>query len=166
MENINNEVKTFTEEEVNKMVQSSTDKVRTEYSQKIKTIECELEKYKPKEKSKNEIELEEKLKVLEQKEKDLLAKENQFKVSETLEMNGINKQLAKYLNFSDVEDMDNYIGEIKELLNKQLLSNSFNPKNHASNKDSITKEQFDSMNYSEKVKLYQENQELFERLSK
>ena len=46
-------------EMVKKLIQSETDRVRTEYSKQIK----ELEQYKPKEKSQAEIDLENRLKA-------------------------------------------------------------------------------------------------------
>lgn len=69
MENLNNqttaaeektETKTFTEEDVNKIKQGAEDRIRTEYSKKIKALEQELETFKPK-KSNAEIELEERI---------------------------------------------------------------------------------------------------------
>ncbi|WP_406542432.1 hypothetical protein [Clostridium ljungdahlii] len=62
------------QEDLNKSIQSETDKVRTEYSKKLKDATDELNKYKPVEKSDGEIEMEKRLKVLEDKEKKLLRK--------------------------------------------------------------------------------------------
>lgn len=159
------ETKTFTEEEVNKQLQSETDRVRTEYSKKLKQMEEKLQELKPKEKSESEIELENRIKALEDKEKEIQAKEIQFKMTETLENNGLNKQLAKYLNVQGVEDLESYITEVKETLNNQLLNNSFKPKNHSNAKEVITKEQFNKMSYMERQKLYETNKELYNKLS-
>ena len=60
MENLTgetNETITLTDEEIQKKIQGAEDKVRTEYSKKIKTLEEELKTLKPKEKSKSEIEI-------------------------------------------------------------------------------------------------------------
>lgn len=160
----NNQTKTFTEEEVNKMIQSQNDKIRTEYSNKIKTIEEELNKYKPKEKSENEIELENKIKQLEQKEKELAAKENQFKINNILETNGLPTQLGKYLNATGVQDLESYVGEVKEIINKQIINSSFKPSNHGGNKG-ITKEEFKNMSYEQQLNLYNSNKELYNQLS-
>lgn len=160
------DVKTFTEEELQKKIQSETDKVRTEYSKKLKEMEEELKELRPKKKSQAELDMEARIKALEQKEKEVAKKELQFKVAETLENNGLNKQLAKYLNVQGVEDLESYIIEVKETLNQQLLDNSFKPKNHNNSKEVITKEQFNKMNYTERMNLYKENKELFEKLSK
>lgn len=159
-------VKTFTEEDLNKKLQSETDKVRTEYSKKIKAMEEELKELKPKEKTQEQIELENRVQALEQKEKEIQAKERLFKVAETLENNGLNKQLAKYLNVQGIEDLESYITEIKETLNKQLLDNSFKPQNHSNAKEIVSKEEFNKMSYMERQKLYRENKELYKKLSK
>ncbi|MBV1819038.1 DUF4355 domain-containing protein [Clostridium cochlearium] len=170
MENLNNNqmvvgTKTFTEEDVNKIKQSAEDRIRTEYSKKVKELEQELETFKPKKKTEAEIELEERIKALENKEKELQAKELELKVSKTLENNGLPMQLAKYLNTTGVEDVESYLGEIKEVLGKHLINNSYKPKDHNSNKNSITKEQFKKMSLLEKQKLYKENEALYLKLA-
>ncbi|SDL32378.1 protein of unknown function [Clostridium cochlearium] len=159
------ETKTFTEEELQKKVQSAEDRIRTEYSKKIKALEEELRELKPKEKSPEQLELEERIKALEDKEKELEEKELELKISKTLENNGLPSQLAKYLNTTGVEDVESYLGEIKEVLNKHLVDNSFKPKDHAGNKTSITKEQFKKMSLIEKQKLYRENEALYLKLA-
>lgn len=160
----------FDEKAVTKRIQSEQDKVRTEYSKKIKDIEAELVKYKPKDKSESELELEKRLKVLEDKEKEVQAKEKLLKVSETLETNGLDKQLAKYLNVQGVEDLESYVAEvsnvIKEHITNSKIDNSFKPSNHKSTKDTISKEEFNKMGYVERAKLYETNKDLYNRLKK
>src|SRR3712207_5477538 len=101
-EDVKTGVKTFTEEEVNKLKQSAEDKVRTEYTKRIKALESELKEYKPKTLTEEEKSLQDKLKAIEDKEKELAKKEMEFKMAETLENNGLTKQLAKYLNLQGV----------------------------------------------------------------
>ena len=69
-----------------KNVQSHEDKVRTEYSSKLKDAQAEVEKYKPKEKSQAEIELEQ-----------LKAELNKTKFEKSLKDIGVDDSLAKYL---------------------------------------------------------------------
>ena len=66
---------------VQKMIQSETDKVRTEYSKQLKTVNEELSKYKPEPKSESELALEEKIKELENKENELNAIERRYNIS-------------------------------------------------------------------------------------
>ncbi|UZW14331.1 DUF4355 domain-containing protein [Clostridium pasteurianum] len=169
------EVKTFTEEEVQKLlnskIQSETDKVRQNlYKEKIKPLEDELVKLKPVDKSESEIELENRLKVLEDKEKEIQAKERLIKVSETLKDNGLNSQLAKYINLQGVEDLESYTKELAGVLQKHItdsqINNSYKPSNHTGNKDVISKDDFIKMSYADRVNLFKSNEELYKRLSK
>lgn len=163
-------VKTFTEEEVNKKLQSETDRVRTEYSKKIKEYEEKLKELTPATKSDAELEIEARLKALEDKEREVQAKELELKVSETLENNGLPKQLAKYINIQGAEDLESYLGEVKEVLSKHLadtsLNNTYKPNKHTATKDMITKEQFNKMSYMERLNIFKTNEELYNKLNK
>lgn len=144
---------------VTKLLQSETDRVRTEYSKKIK----ELEQYKPVEKTPQEIELEERLKALEDKEKAIAEQERQAQLQAKLQEKGLDTQLYKYLNVG--EDAETFINEFAEVMNKTLLDGSYKPSSHKSNKDVITKEQFGSMGYMERAKLQETNPTLYAKLS-
>lgn len=149
-------------ETVNKAIQSETDKVRTDYSTKLKTVNDELAKYKPIEKSDIEKALEEKQKELEQKEKELTNKELSYTVKEKLSAKGLPSELAKYINVGD--DVDATIEELGGTLNNYFLNGTFKPSNH--NKSTgITKEQFKKMSYSERVTLLETQPELYKALS-
>ncbi|WP_313232347.1 hypothetical protein [Tissierella praeacuta] len=139
----------LTQEEYEKAIQSAEDKVRTEYTKKIKALEEKL----PVEKSERELELE-------QKEKELLAKENEYKVKDALAEKELPSQLAKYLK---IEDFDTDVDEIVGVLNTYLLNNSHKPINKKNN-DGITKEQFKKMSYAERIKLENSNPELYKKL--
>ncbi|WP_373845618.1 DUF4355 domain-containing protein, partial [Clostridium sp.] len=102
------ELKTFTEEEVLRKLQSETDRVRTEYTKKIKDMENKIKELTPVEKTPEQIELEQRIKALEDKEKEISKKELELKVSETLENNGLPKQLSKYLNLG-TDDVESYV---------------------------------------------------------
>lgn len=67
-------------EQVNKLIQSETDKVRTDYSTRLRTANEELAKYKPQEKSDSEKALEARLSALEAKEKKLPTKNDQCRL--------------------------------------------------------------------------------------
>ncbi|ADK14735.1 DUF4355 domain-containing protein [Clostridium ljungdahlii] len=152
------------QEDLNKSIQSETDKVRTEYSKKLKDATDELNKYKPVEKSDGEIEMEKRLKVLEDKEKEVAQKEKVMNISNKLEERGLPKQLSKYL--VGAEDLETSMAEIKELFNNAQIQNGFKPDSHKSKEDSITKEQFQKMGLMDRMNLFKTNQELYEKLSK
>ena len=81
---------------------------------------------------------------------------------------GLDTSLAKYIN------SDEDITFFKELINssvqagiKEKLGNSnYKPVSSTGDVNSITKEQFNKMNYTEKLKLYNTNKELYDELNK
>lgn len=144
---------------ITKLLQSETDRVRTEYVKQIK----DLEKFKPIDKTPQEIALEERLKALEDREKAIKQQERQSQLQAKLSEKGLDSQLYKYLNVGD--DADTFIEEFATVMNKTLLDGSYKPSTHKSNKDVITKEQFASMGYFERSKLQETNPTLFSKLS-
>lgn len=147
-------------EGVKKILQSETDKVRTDYTKKIK----ELEKYKPKEKSPEEMELEERIKKLEEREKSLAEKENLENISLKLEEKGLPKQLAKFLNIG-ADDLETSIDRLLDVFKESKLNNSFIPKNKGTEPKTITKDQFNKMGYRERVQLSENNPDLYNSLA-
>lgn len=148
---------------VQKYVQSETDKVRTDYSAKLKNVNDELAKYKPVEKSDAEKALEERIIALENREKELANKEKAMTVVNKLKEKELPEGLAKYLNVGD--DMDKTIEEVGALFGNYFLNGSNKPGNHNTNKG-ITKQDFQKMGYMERTKLFQENPTLYEALNK
>lgn len=143
-------------EGVKKLLQAETDRVRTEYSNKIK----ELEKYKPVEKTPKELELEKREKALIEKEKEIKDAERVSKVQKLLCDKGLNKELSKYLNINDETDLETLTDDLSK-----LMKNDFIPHNNTG-KGNVTKEQFKKMSYSEQVKLYQDDKNLYNSLIK
>ena len=141
----------MTKEEFEKAIQSAEDKIRTDYTKKVKDLEDKL----PPQKTDKELELE-------TKEQELLAKEREYKIKDMLEINQLPTGLSKYIS---AEDVDVAGKEIATILNDYLLNNSHKPKKHNNGGDSITKEQFKNMNYSERIKLEQTNPELYKKLA-
>lgn len=148
---------------VQKLLQSETDKIRTEYSQKLKTVNEELNQYKPKEKSETEKALEERIAKLEAREKELANKEQSMTLASKLKEKNLPTELAKYINVGD--DMDKTIDEVGTLFGNYFLDGTNRPTNHSTNKG-ITKSDFKKMSYSERAKLYSENPTLYETLNK
>ena len=152
-----------TKAQVEKLLQSETDRIRTEYSKKLKDVNEELSQYKPKEKSDSEKALEERIAKLEAREKELANKEQSMTLASKLKEKNLPTDLAKYLNVG--EDMDKTIDEVGALFGNYFLDGSNVPSNHNTNKG-ITKKDFQKMGYAERAKLYAENLTLFEALSK
>ena len=152
-----------TKAQVEKLIQSETDRVRTEYSQKLKTVNEELNQYKPKEKSDAEKALEDRISALEAKEKELANKEKAMTIANKLKEKELPEGLAQYLSVGD--DVDKAIDEVGALFGNYFLSGSNKPGNHNTNKG-ITKKDFQKMSYMERTKLFQENPTLYEALNK
>lgn len=109
--------------------------------------------------------LQEKIEKMElEKAKSELLEANRNKLKEQ----GLDTSLAKYIQ------ADDDITFFKELISnsvqagiKEKLGNSnYKPPVSAGDVNSITKEQFNKMNYTEKLKLYNTNKELYDELNK
>ena len=153
-------------DDMNKLLQSETDKVRTEYSKKLKDSTEELNKYKPKDKSESEIELEKRLKILEDKEKEVAKKEKLLNISDQLKEQGLPSQLAKYLSGVEIDKVETEIGSLKDIFNAAKIDTSYKPDSHKPKVESVTKEQFLKMSYMDRVNLFNSNKDLYNKLSK
>ena len=148
---------------VQKYVQSHEDRIRTDYSKKLKDANDELAKYKPVEKSDAEKALEDRISALEAKEKELANKEKAMTIANKLKEKELPEGLAQYLSVGD--DVDKAIDEVGALFGNYFLNGSNKPSNHNTNKG-ITKKDFQKMGYMERTKLFQENPTLYEALNK
>lgn len=148
---------------VQKYVQSHEDRIRTDYSKRLKDANDELAKYKPKEKSDEEKALEERITALENKEKELASKEKAMTIANKLKEKGIPTELAQYLSVGD--DVDETVEKVGALFGNYFLDGTVKPTNHITHKG-ITREDFKRMGYAERAKLYSENPELYKALNK
>ena len=148
---------------VQKYVQSHEDRIRTDYSKRLKDANDELAKYKPVEKSDAEKALEDRISALEAKEKELANKEKAMTIANKLKEKELPEGLAQYLSVGD--DVDKAIDEVGALFGNYFLNGSNKPSNHNTNKG-ITKKDFQKMGYMERTKLFQENPTLYEALNK
>ena len=144
---------------VNKIIQSETDKVRTEYSKKIKELESKL----PKEMTPEEKALDERIKALEERERAIAQKEFETELQGKLKDKGLNEQLSRYLNVQGVEDLETYLEEVAKVIGNQI--EGYKPRGHESNVG-VTKEQFSKMSYVERMNLFETNRQLYDTLSK
>ena len=148
---------------IQKYVQSHEDRIRTDYSKRLKDANDELAKYKPVEKSDAEKALEDRISALEAKEKELANKEKAMTIANKLKEKELPEGLAQYLSVGD--DVDKAIDEVGALFGNYFLNGSNKPSNHTTNKG-ITKKDFQKMGYMERTKLFQENPTLYEALNK
>ena len=81
---------------------------------------------------------------------------------------GLDTSLAKYINNDDdIAFFKELIGNSVQAGIKEKLGNSnYKPPASSGDVNSITKEQFNKMSYTEKLKLYNTNKELYDELNK
>ncbi|MGN2337891.1 hypothetical protein ACTFIN_07155 [Clostridium cagae] len=148
---------------VQKIVQSENDKIRTEYSKKIKELEYNV----PKKKSPEEIALEQRIKEIEEKEKALQKQEQLSNINKALEEKGLNPQLSKFINMEGVKDIETSLDELFNLVVGESKEKIYKPSDHINSINSgITREDFNKMGYKERLDLYNTDKDLYDALSK
>lgn len=143
---------------VKKFQQSTEDTIRTDYSKKLKDANDELTKYKPVERTAEQIELE-----------NVKSELSQLKFKNDLQTFGIGEDLAHFLdknmNLEDFKSFhEGYNWSNLEKSHVNLLD--FVPNTKNSFDTGITKEQFRKMGISDRTKLYNSSPELYDQLSK
>jgi len=164
MENENKNVEneqnvTMSQAEFDKKIQGEGDRVRTEYSKKIKELEAKIKELTPTPKTEAEIDFENRLAALEVKEKKMA-------MLDSLTANGVSHEFADY--FKDDADIEAFSKIYKSVIDsevqKQVQANGYVPEGHKSGTQ-ITKEDFAKMNMTQKEKLFTENPELYATLT-
>ena len=108
-------------------------------------------------------ELEEKMAKYEAEKVEALRLEtNRSKLKE----NGLNTDLARFIKEdSDIDFFKNLINDsVKAEVKNKLGNSSYKPPIVDNNLSTITKKQFNKMGYKERLKLYNEDKELYEKL--
>lgn len=139
---------------VQAILQSEGDKIRTKYNLEIKELKEKL----PVQKTETELELEGRLKAIEDKEKAIAKQEQLNSLSKQLSDKGINSELAKYLQITE----DTQLEDIFKMI---IGDNTYKPSNHSNSNGGITKEQFKNMTYAERTSLYTTDKALYDTLS-
>lgn len=158
VENENEETVTMTQGELNKKLQGAADKIRTEYSKKVKELQAKIDELTPAQKSEAEIDLEKRIAELE-------AKEKRMNLLDSLAENGIDKGFADYFKSdADIKAFATvYKKAVDDAVQAKVQKDGYVPASHKSG-DQITKEEFAKMNMSEKEKLFNENPDLYHHL--
>ena len=86
--------------------------------------------------------------------------------SKKLKEQGLNTDLAKYIKTDDdIDFFKNLINNsVKTQIQQKLGKSSYKPPVNNDSLNTITKEQFNKMGYKERLKLYNEDKELYEKL--
>lgn len=141
---------TMSKADYEKSIQSAEDKLRTKYSKQIKELEEKITELTPKEKSENELALEKRLAEVE-------AKEKRLNLIDTLTSKNLDRDMADYLK--DDADVESFEKLISSMVNKRLADSGYKPQNHQNN-ESISKDAWKKMSYSEKQEIFRANPEL------
>jgi len=155
--------KTLTETDIQKMIQSSVDKVRTDYVQKLSAKDKELEELK----TQNMTELEKQQHELEKKSQELTMKENLFNESQSkikalniLNERKLSNDLLPFIQGKSDEEvtkllniLDNNANNIaKNTIDQKFKDSSINLKQNNNNNDDsglFTREQIENMSVAE-----------------
>lgn len=154
---------TFTEDEVNRKIQSAEDKLRTSYSKQIKDLQEQIKKLSPVEKSESEIAIENRLAELEKAQEEVNAQKAFLSLQDTLQSKGIDKALATYLK-ADV-DVDAFVTAFNNAMKEVTKDKGYVPDSHNAG-DKITAEEFKNWSYDQRAELYTKNPTLYQKLVK
>lgn len=170
------EVKTYTQEEVNDLLQREADRrvsmalAKAEKKNADKLREAE-KLAKMNEAEKYEYELERREKAIADKERELALAENKNEASKILAERGIDLQLVEFVVAEDAETMADNIQRldrafkhsVKIEVEKRLGSNA--PKKNLPPDETITKESFRKMSLAEQNRLATDNPSLYRELT-
>lgn len=170
------ETKTYTQAEVDALLQQESDRRVTAALKKQEQKNAEKLKEAQKlaqmnEQEKYEYELKQRELAIAEKEKELALAENKSEASKILAEKGISLQLVDFVVAEDAETMKANIDlldtafkqSVKAEVEKRLAGNA--PKKGLSIDKTITKEQFRKMSYNDIVALKNENPELYNSLA-
>lgn len=172
------EVKTYTLEEVQDLIQSEADKRVT---QALKTQKAKFDKELNKQKSLSELdgearnlkEKELKIQELEEKLKNYAILENKNEIQKTLGARGLDTAFADIITIGDdleeaqarIETLDKLFKQAVQKEVKARLGESSTNINTGNSVDSMTKEDFKKLTLAQQADLYQNNPELYNKLA-
>ena len=169
------ETKTYTQEEVDKMLQSEVDRrITSALKKQAKSNEAKIKEAQKlaqmNECEKFQYELEQREKAIEEKEKALALAENKNEASKILADKGLSLSLVDFVIAEDAETMNSNIrllekafkDSVKREVEKRLGSSA--PKKNLPPDETITKEQAKKMGIRERQQLLMNNPELYAQL--
>ena len=104
----------ITDEQLQKLIQSETDKVRTNYSKQVKDMQDKIAEY-------------------EEKQKEFEQKEKYYKTVNILEQNNIPTSLAKFINV-DIENEEE-VNELKKVFKDSKVDTGYKPEQNRKDDD-------------------------------
>lgn len=180
------EIKTYTEEEVQAMLQKETDRKTTkaletarskweaEYQAKLEAEKSEAEKLaKMSEAERFESELSKQKEAFETERAQFNREKLELQTVKELSAEGLPTSFSSYVLADSAEQIKDNIKnfksmwqtEIEKAVNERLQGRTPKTANKP-NGDTITKEQFDKMGYAERLNLFNTDPDLYEQLQK
>ena len=171
-----NQVKTYTQEEVDKLLQQETDRRVTsalkKQQQKFENERAEAEKLRDMDEAqKKEYEFQKRVAELEAKEKEFALTQNKLSASKVLADRGLPVQFVDYIVAEDAETMMTNINDFEKAW-KAALADAVNarlatpaPKGSSVSQTGMTKEQFAKLTVSQQAELYKTNPELYKQMT-
>lgn len=177
------ETKTYSDEEVQKMLQSETDKrvsqaLKTaqekwqkEFEAKLEAEKSEAEKLaKMSESEKQQAELQKMKEQFESERKQFMREKLELETVKQLSSNGLPTDFSKFVLADDAETINNNIKSFKEQWEKAIEKavneklQGVTPKTATKQGTKVTKEQFAKMGYKDRMALYESDPDLYNQL--
>ena len=148
---------------ISKAINTHDEKFKAEKLPKI--IEEELKKRSNEGLSEDQIKLKEMQKQIDDMKAEKKENERIQSNAEKLEQAGLDSKLAKYIKEdSDIDFFKQIItNAVDSKVKQKLTGGAYKPPTSEAS-GTLTKEQFDKMSYNEKLKLFKENKDLYDKL--
>lgn len=174
--NVNEEVKTYTQEEVDKLLQQEADRRVTsalkKQAEKFEREKAESEKLRDMdEQQRKEYEYEKKVKELENKEREFNLMQNKLEASKIMGEHGLPVSFVDYIVAEDAETMmaniTNFETQWKAAVADAVSVRIAQPAPKGSNvsQTGLTKEAFKKMSLAQQSEIYRTNPELYKQLT-
>jgi Domain of unknown function (DUF4355) len=177
------ETKTYSEEEVQQLIQSETDRKVTkaldtakskwqeEYEAKLQHEKSEAEKLaKLSESERMQLEFDKQKQDFEEQRKQFMREKLELQTIKELSAIGLPTDFSKFVIADTADEIQSNIADFKQeweaaiekAVNEKLQGTT--PKTATKQGAAVTKEQFKKMNYQEKMAIYADDPELYEQL--
>ena len=174
--NVNEEVKTYTQEEVDALLQKEADRRVTsalkKQAEKFEREKAESEKLRDMdEQQRKEYEYEKKVKELENKEREFNLMQNKLEASKIMGEHGLPVSFVDYIVAEDAETMmaniTNFETQWKAAVADAVSARIAQPAPKGSNvsQTGLTKETFKKMSLAQQSEIYRTNPELYKQLT-
>lgn len=172
------EAKTFTQEEVDKMLQAETDRrVTAALKKQQKKFEAEKSEAAKlasmNEEQKKEFEFNKKVKELEEREREFNIMQNKLEASKVMTDKGLPITFVDYIVAEDAETMMNNItsfekewkAAIADAVSARLGADSQTPKTKTVSQTGLSSEEFKKLSVAQQAEIYKTNPELYKQLT-